>query len=66
MIIKKLKFLLSLSLYHIGDIISLTIMRFGNGHGYSLYRKAMLWSCDLDDNCRIWKKVKSNRKKNKK
>jgi hypothetical protein len=60
-----MKLLFSKILYHIGDLISLTTMRFGNGFGYSIYRQAMLWSCDLDTKGKIWKYVKSQKKKRK-
>jgi len=58
-----MKLLLSKILYHIGDIISLTIMRFGDGYGWSIYNKIMLWSVDLDQNGKIWKYVKPKKKK---
>jgi hypothetical protein len=48
-----MKLLLSKILYHIGDIISLTIMRFGDGYGWKVYNKIMLWSVDLDQNGKI-------------
>lgn len=57
-----MRLLLSRILYHIGDIISLTSMRFGDGYGYSLYNKIMLLSVDLDNKCIIWKKVKQKKK----
>lgn len=60
-----MKLLLSKILYHIGDIISLTTMRFGDGFGYSIYRQIMLWSCDLDTDAKIWKRVKPNKSKRK-
>jgi hypothetical protein len=53
---------LSRILYHIGDIISLTIMRFGDGYGWKIYNKIMLWSVDLDKNGKIWKYVKPKKK----
>lgn len=58
--------LLSKILYHIGDIISLTTMRWGDGYGWKVYNKIMLWSVDLDKNGKIWKFVKKNKKKTKK
>lgn len=58
-----MKYYLSLILYYIGDIISRTSMQFGNGFGYSIYRKLMLWSCDLDKEGKIWKYVKTKSKK---
>jgi hypothetical protein len=53
-----MKLLLSYALYHVGDAISLTFMRWGRGHGYSIYKQVMLWSVDLDPAGRIWKHVK--------
>jgi len=60
-----MRLLLSKILYHIGDIISLTTMRWLNGFGYSFYSKVMLLSCDLDTEGKIWKYVKSKRNKRK-
>lgn len=60
-----MKLLFSYFLYYIGDIISLTTLKFG--YGYSIYRLCMIWSCDLDPAGKLWKhvkpKAKSNRKK---
>jgi len=39
--------------YWIGDLMSITIMRYG--YGYSLYNKLMLFSGKLDDKGVIWK-----------
>lgn len=61
-----MKYYLSLILYYIGDVISRTSMRFGDGYGYPIYRKVMLWSCDLDKEGKIWKYVKTKPKKKKK
>jgi hypothetical protein len=61
-----MKLLLSKILYHIGDIISLTTMRLGDGYGWKVYNKIMLWSVDLDQNGKIWKYVKPKKVKNKK
>ena len=58
-----LKETLSRILYHIGDIISLTAMRFGDGYGWKTYNKIMLWSVGLDKNGKIWKYVKPKKKK---
>lgn len=58
-----IKYLISLILYHIGDIISQTIMQWFNGFGYGVYSRLMLWSVNLDTNDRLWKLVK-RRKKN--
>ena len=57
-----MKLLLSKFLYHIGNIISLTIMRFGDGYGWKVYNKIMLWSVDLDQNGKVWKYVKPKKK----
>jgi len=56
-----MRILLSKFLYHIGDFISRTIMVYGDGYGYSIYRKLMLWSCDLDKEGKIWKYVKNKK-----
>lgn len=61
-----MKLLLSKILYHIGDAISLTTMRLGDGFGYSIYRQIMLWSCSLDTEGKIWKFVKKGKRKKKK
>jgi len=57
-----MKLLLSKILYHIGDILSLTTMRWGDGYGWKVYNKVMLWSVDLDKNGKIWKYVKPKKK----
>jgi hypothetical protein len=57
-----LKETLSRILYHIGDIISLTTMRLGDGYGWKTYNKIMLWSVGLDKNGKIWKYVKPKKK----
>ena len=61
-----MKLFLSKFLYHIGDIISLTTMRFGDGYGWKVYNKIMLWSVDLDVNGKIWKYVEPKKKNKKK
>jgi len=53
-----MRYILSYILYIIGDIISRTTMRWGNGIGYSLYSKIMNLSVNLDVEHRIWKPVK--------
>jgi len=58
-----MRHLLSYVLYIIGDLISITIMNWGDGYGYKIYSKVMLWSVDLDKECKIWKRVKNKRKK---
>jgi len=58
-----MRYILSYALYIIGDIISITIMNWGDGYGYKIYNKVMLWSVDLDKEGRIWKPVKQKKKK---
>ena len=58
-----MRYILSYILYIIGDIISRTTMRWGHGVGYSLYSKVMNWSANLDTEHKIWKPVKSIRKR---
>lgn len=41
--------------YFLGDLISRTTMRIGNGYGYRLYSKLMLISSDLDNEDILWK-----------
>jgi len=48
-----MKLMLAWLCYQLGDIISITLMRFGIG--YSLYNKLMLFSGKLDDKGVIWK-----------
>lgn len=63
-----MKYLLSLGLYHFGDLISRTTMQWFDGLGYSIYSQLMIWSVDLDENDKIWKPVKvvKNKRKSKK
>lgn len=61
-----MKLLLSYIFYIIGDIISKTIMRWGDGYGYPIYKKFMLWSVDLDTCAKIWKKPTAVKKKKRK
>lgn len=42
--------------YYLGDLISRTTMRYGNGYGYRLYSKLMHISSDLDTEDLLWKK----------
>jgi hypothetical protein len=60
-----MKFILSYALYTIGDVISRTIMVWGDGYGFKIYNKIMLWSVDLDKEGKIWKYVKSKNKRKK-
>ena len=60
-----MKLLLSRILYHIGDWISITIMRRGDGYGYPVYNKLMLWSVSLDTHGKVWKHVKNKKAKKK-
>ena len=58
-----MRYILSYILYFIGDIISRTTMVWGDGCGFKIYNQVMLWSVDLDKECKIWKQVKSKKKK---
>lgn len=58
-----MRYILSYALYIIGDIISMTIMNWGDGYGYKIYNKVMLWSVNLDKECKIWKPVKPKKKR---
>lgn len=49
-----MKIVVSYICYVLGDLISRTTMFWGNGFGYGLYQKLMLWSVDLDTTGRIW------------
>ena len=51
-----MKLAMSWICYHIGNITSLTLMRWGYGYGF--YNKVMLLSSDLDEHGKIWKDVK--------
>lgn len=61
-----MRLVLSYILYFIGDIISRTIMFWGDGYGFKIYNKVMLWSVDLDKKGLIWKYVKSKPKNKRK
>lgn len=52
----EMKLFFSKVLYFIGDLISRTTMRWGDG--YPIYNKIMLWSVNLDKKGKLWKKVK--------
>ena len=41
-------------------------MLFGDGYGFKIYNKVMLWSVDLDKEAKIWKHVNPKSKKKKK
>lgn len=41
-------------------------MLFGDGYGFKIYNKVMLWSVDLDEEAKIWKHVNPKSKKKKK
>lgn len=47
---------LSWLLYHLGDLVSLTSLRYG--YGYRLYNKLMCWSVKLDVDYAVWKSIK--------
>lgn len=53
-----MKLIFSYIFYFIGDIISRTTMRLGDGYGYSVYSKVMNLSVNLDVKNKVWKKVK--------
>ena len=38
-------------------------MLFGDGYGFKIYNKVMLWSVDLDKEAKIWTHVNPKRKK---
>ena len=61
-----MKYLLSLTFYYIGDVVSRTTMQWFNGFGYSVYSKFMNWSVNLDTNDKLWKPVNVVRSKKKK
>lgn len=54
------KLALSWFLYQIGHLYSFFMLK--TGLGYWLYRQLMLWSCDLDGNAIIWKRVNKRNK----
>jgi len=58
-----MRYILSYFLYIVGDIISVTTMNWGDGYGFKIYNKVMLWSVDLDKEGKIWKYVKSKKGK---
>jgi hypothetical protein len=39
-------------------------MVWGDGYGFKIYNKIMLWSVDLDTEGKIWKHVDSSKEKN--
>jgi hypothetical protein len=61
-----MRLLLSYFLYYLGDTISRTTMFIGNGYGFKIYNKVMLWSVDLDTEGKIWKYVASKKKSKRK
>ena len=58
-----MRYISSYILYIIGDIISRTTMQWFNGFGYSTYSKVMNLSVNLDNEHKIWKPVKSRKKR---
>lgn len=50
----EMKTMMSYVLYYLGDFVS-RFLNITNGAVYPLYRRLMLWSCDLDTQGRIWK-----------
>ena len=61
-----MRLVLSYILYIVGDIISRTFMFYGNGYGFKVYNRVMLWSVDLDNEGKIWKYVEPKKKRKKK
>ena len=61
-----MRLILSYILYIIGDVISRTLMFYGNGYGFKAYNKVMLWSVDLDTKGKIWKYVEPKKKNKRK
>jgi hypothetical protein len=56
--------ILSKIFYHLGNIVSVTILPLGVG--WKLYQKLMLISVDLDTNFDVWKEVKQRKTRRKK
>lgn len=59
-----MKYLLALSLFYAGDVLSRTTMVWFDGNlpliGYPLYSRLMNWSIALDPEGRIWKYPEPN------
>jgi hypothetical protein len=53
--------ILSKIFYHLGDIVSVTLLPFGVG--WRLYQKLMLISVNLDTDFKVWKEVKPRKKR---
>lgn len=53
--------ILSKIFYHLGDIVSITLLPLGVG--WWLYQKLMLISVDLDKNFDVWKEVNPRKKR---
>jgi len=51
-----MKLALSWLCYQMGDLISVTLMRWG--YAYSIYNKLMIWSSALDEHGKIWENAK--------
>lgn len=60
-----MKIILSYICYFMGDLISRTIMLWGDGHGYRVYSALMMWSMHLDKQAKIWKHVQHHKQVNK-
>jgi hypothetical protein len=56
-----MKLALSRLFYHLGDIVSITLLPLGVG--WNLYQKLMLISVDLDTEFNVWKNVKPKKKR---
>jgi hypothetical protein len=53
--------ILSKIFYHLGDLVSITLLPLGMG--WRLYQKLMLISVDLDKNFDVWKEAKPRKKR---
>lgn len=61
MVINYIKIGLSKILYYIGDFISKFLRWSAFSFLYPVYRKIMLWSCDLDKDGAVWKRVEKRK-----
>jgi len=50
-----MKYIISLTLYRLGDIISYPMCKWDWAFLYPIYNRLMIWSSDLDTERRIWK-----------
>jgi hypothetical protein len=56
-----MKILLSKILYYCGHFVSILIRCGFFSFLYPVYKKLMLWSCDLDKDGKVWKIVKKRK-----